>query len=912
VIRGPGGQTRAGLQKYGCLKRGYQKQGGPMLFFPLWKRVLVIGICLIGLAFSAPNLFYEAADGFNRAPGEIAQLEKAGKPVPPELRARAESWPGYLPSNVVNLGLDLRGGAHLLVEVQISEVIAERMQTLRSDVQTALKDGGVRRRTNLRAADDHVSVRITNAEDIERAGELLRGLAQPLGGGLLGGGFGMGGGVAGGVDLEITEIGDQSFRIELTELAVAELTNRTMQQSLEIIRRRIDEAGTREPSIQRQGEDRVLIQVPGIGSADELLGLIGRTAKLTFHAVEGFGQEATNPGPGQMVVPDVEDGTNYMLQRKSILSGEHLVDSSMGFHPQNGTPVVNFRFNGAGARIFGNYTSAHIGDLFAIVLDNEVISAPRIQSAILGGAGYIEGSFTVESATELSILLRSGALPASIEVLEQRTVGPDLGADSIAQGQTATLIAFAAVLIFMAAYYGLFGLFANIALLLNVGLIFGLLSLIGATLTLPGIAGIVLTVGMAVDANVLIFERIKEELRSAKSVTRAIERGYEHAYSAIFDANITTLIAAVILFGMGSGPVKGFAVTLGFGIVTSVFTAVMVVRMMIGVWVRMRQPKTLKVNLIALVPEKTRIAFMSVRKMCAGVSGAAVLASMILVAVLGLNFGIDFRGGTLVEVQTEAPADLGQIRRLVSGMELGDVQVQSFGSERDVLVRIEEQAGGGEQQVAIAAEVGQVLTTEIPGTEIRRVESVGPEVSGELLQTGILAILLAVGAVLFYIWLRFEWQFGIGAVVALSHDVALTVGVFSLIGLEFNLQTIAAILTIVGYSLNDTVVVYDRVRENLRKYKKLPLSELLDLSVNETLSRTLMTSVTTLIALGAMFTLGPENIKGFTFAMIWGILIGTYSSVFVAAPMLLWFKVKRDWSTGDEQKAGVQFGGAQV
>jgi preprotein translocase subunit SecD len=613
-----------------------------------------------------------------------------------------------------------------------------------------------------------------------------------------------------------------------------------------------------------------------------------------------------------MVVESVEDGTRYMLQRKAILSGEHLVDSSMGFHPQNGTPVVNFRFNGAGARIFGNYTSAHIGDLFAIVLDNEVISAPRIQSAILGGAGYIEGNFTVESATELSILLRSGALPASIEVLEQRTVGPDLGADSIAQGQTATLIAFAAVLIFMAAYYGLFGLFANIALLLNLGLIFGLLSLIGATLTLPGIAGIVLTVGMAVDANVLIFERIKEELRSAKSVTRAIERGYEQAYSAIFDANITTLIAAVILFGMGSGPVKGFAVTLGFGIVTSVFTAVMVVRMMIGIWVRMRQPKTLKVNLISLVPEKTRIGFMNARKMCAGVSGAAVLASMILVAVQGLNFGIDFRGGTLVEVQTEAPADLGQIRRLVSGMELGDVQVQSFGSERDVLVRIEEQAGGGDEQVAIAAEVGQVLTTEIPGTEIRRVESVGPEVSGELLQTGILAILLAVGAVLFYIWLRFEWQFGIGAVVALSHDVALTVGVFSLIGLEFNLQTIAAILTIVGYSLNDTVVVYDRVRENLRKYKKLALSDLLDLSVNETLSRTLMTSVTTLIALGAMFALGPENIKGFTFAMIWGILIGTYSSIFVAAPMLLWFKVKRDWSTGDEQKAGVQFGGAQV
>ena len=882
-----------------------------MLFFPLWKRVLVIGICLAGLAFSMPNLFYESADTSARAWTEIAKLQDEGKPVPAELQARAEQWPGYLPPGVVNLGLDLRGGVHLLVEVQISEVIAERMESLRADVRKELIAGNVRRFTGLRAADDHVLVRITNPEDVTRAAELLNGLAEPVGG-FLGGGFGMGGSGGGGVDLAVTDTGNQTYRISLTEPAINEITDRTMAQSLEIIRRRIDEAGTREPSIQRQGDDRVLVQVPGLGSVDELLGLIGKTAKLTFHEVDSYGAEAANPGPAQVVVPDADDGTNYLLPRASILSGENLVDSQMGFHPQNGLPVVNFRFDAAGARIFGNHTSAHVGELFAIVLDSQVITAPRIQSPILGGSGYIEGNFTVESATELAILLRSGALPASIKVLEQRTVGPDLGADSIAQGQTATLIAFGAVLIFMGVYYGLFGLFANVALLLNVGLIFGLLSLIGATLTLPGIAGIVLTIGMAVDANVLSFERIKEELRSSKSVTRAIERGYEHAYSAIFDANITTLIAAVILFGMGSGPVKGFAVTLGFGIVTSVFTAVMVVRMMIGIWVRMRQPKTLKVNLISLLPEKIRIGFMGARKVCAGISGSAVVASMILVAVLGLNFGIDFRGGTLVEVRTEAPADLGQIRRLVSSLELGDLQVQSFGSDVDVLVRIEEQVGEPDQQTAAAAKVGQVLTAEIPGTEIRRVESVGPQVSGELLTTGILAIVLAVCAVLFYIWLRFEWQFGVGAVVALGHDVALTVGVFSLIGLEFNLSTIAAILTIVGYSLNDTVVVYDRVRENLRKYKKMSLSDLLDQSVNETLSRTLMTSLTTLIALGAMFTLGPEVIKGFTFAMMWGIVIGTYSSVFVAAPLLLWFNVKRDWSTGDEQKAGVQFGGAQV
>jgi preprotein translocase subunit SecD len=882
-----------------------------MLFFPLWKRVLILGICLLGLVFSMPNLFYQKADDFNRAPAEIARLEAKGEPVPDALRAAAGQWPSWLPSDVVNLGLDLRGGAHLLVEVQIGEVVAERMEGLRADARKALVDGGVRRFTGLRAAPDHVAVRITNPEDVARAGEILRGLARPVGG-FLGGGFGMGGGVGGGVDLDVTETGDQGFRMELTEPALAEITDRAMQQSLEIVRRRIDEAGTREPSIQRQGDQRILLQVPGVGSVDELLGLIGRTAKLTFHKVEGFGGEAATPGPGQMLVRDREDGQNYLLERRPVLSGEQLTDSRMGFHPQTGLPVVNFSFDTSGARIFGNYTAANVGQLFAIVLDNEVISAPRIQSPILGGSGYIEGNFTVESATELSILLRSGALPASIKVLEQRTVGPDLGADSIEKGQAATLIAFGAVIVFMLAFYGLFGLFANIALILNVGLIFALLSVIGATLTLPGIAGIALTIGMAVDANVLIFERIKEELASAKGPHRAIERGYGEALSAIIDANITTLIAAVILFSMGAGPVKGFAVTLGFGIVTSVFTAVMVTRLMIALWVQWARPKTLRISRLKMVPDVTKIGFLNWRRPFAVASAAAIVGSAVLVGVLGLNFGIDFRGGTMVEIRTEKPADLGQIRSLVNGMELGDVAVQSFGAATDVLVRVEEQAGDGDHQMAVADEVGQMLMAEIPGTEIRRVEVVGPKVSGELLQVGILAIVLAVAAISVYIWLRFEWQFGAGAVLSLVHDVALTMGVFAIFKIEFNLSIVAAILTIVGYSLNDTVVVYDRVRENLRKYKKMSLIDLLNLSVNETLSRTLMTSTTTMVALVAMFALGPAVIQGFTFAMIWGILVGTYSSVFVAAPLLMWFNVKRDWTGDDEQKAGVQFGGAQV
>ncbi|MEM7178875.1 MAG: protein translocase subunit SecD [Pseudomonadota bacterium] len=853
-----------------------------MLYFALWKRILVIGLCLLGILFAAPNLLDQQT---------------------------RDEIPHWLPHEGVNLGLDLRGGAHLLVEVQISEVIADRMINLRAEVGEALREAGVRRFTNLRATDDHVSVRISNADQVELARDVLAGLAQPVGGGL---GFTQG---LGGPDLEVTSESDQRLRIALTEPAVVALTDRTIAQSLEIVRRRVDEAGTREPSIQRQGEDRILIQVPGIGSADELMDLIGRTAKLSFHKVMAFGPDVGTPGAGEYIVQGSEDegGGNYLLERRSILTGDNLVDSQLGFHPDNNLPIVNFRFDSAGSRIFGRYTAANVGQLFAIVLDNEVISAPRIQSAILGGAGFIEGNFTVESATNLSILLRAGALPASIRVLEQRTVGPDLGSDSVAAGAAATLLAFAAVLIFMAAVYGRFGIFADLALIINVGLIFGILSLLGATLTLPGIAGIVLTIGMAVDANVLIFERITEELRSsANKVSRAIERGYSQALSAIVDANITTLIAALILFGIGSGPVKGFAVTLGIGIITSVFTAVMVTRLMVVSWLDWKRPKSLKVVQFRFFPEMTKLDFMAVRRWPVFGSISMAVMAVVLTATMGLNFGIDFRGGTMVEVQTQQAADLGQIRGLVRGMDLGDVQVQSFGSDRDVLVRVEEQRNDGDDRMEVAEQIGDTLTAEIPGTQIRRVEVVGPKVSGELLEAGILAVGLAVIAVLFYIWLRFEWQFGLGAVMALIHDVVITIGVFAISGIEFNLAIIAAVLTIVGYSLNDTVVVFDRVRENLRKYKKMPLKELLNHSVNETLSRTVMTSFTTLIALGAMFFLGPPVIQGFTFAMIMGIVIGTYSSIFIAAPILLWLGVKRDWKTDEERKVNVRADGAQV
>ena len=549
-----------------------------MLQIDLWKRVLIILTCAAGLWLALPNAFYGPVEQHNDA---VKAISVAGST--PELEAQKALWPEWMPERLVNLGLDLRGGAHLLAEVNVEDVYANRMEAAWPEVRDALRSITPVRRVD--APKGELRVRINDASVMAQALEATRALARPVQS-LTG---------TGQNDIVVNGAND-IITITLTEAEKQATDERTMQQSLEIIRRRIDEVGTREPTIQRQGSDRILIQVPGIGSAAELKAIIGTTAQLTFNPVVNRGaNENAAPGLGNSLLPDAEaPGVFYIIETAPVVTGEQLVDAQPSFD-QNGRPAVSFRFDTTGARKFGTYTAENIGAPFAIVLDDEVISAPTIQSAIPGGSGIITGNFTVEESTNLAVLLRAGALPAGLTFVEERTIGPELGQDSIDAGKIATSVAFAAVLFFMWASYGLFGLFANIALIINVGMIFGLLSLIGATLTLPGIAGIVLTVGMAVDANVLIFERIREELKTAKGPARAISLGYERALSAILDANITTFIIATILFVLGSGPVRGFAVTLGLGIVTSVFTAYFVTRLIVVFWFERRRPKTITV-----------------------------------------------------------------------------------------------------------------------------------------------------------------------------------------------------------------------------------------------------------------------------------------------------------------------------
>lgn len=554
-----------------------------MLQIDRWKRILIIGICVLGMAYAMPNLFYKRVEAHNDA---VATMEKTGVTTP-ELTEAAGGWPNWLPNGLVNLGLDLRGGAHLLGEVKVDQVYKARMDSLWPELRRALADerttiGAVRR---MPSPDGTLKLEIGNPDQLARAVEIVRGFSTPVT--TLTG--------AGQQSLAINAEGN-AVTIQLSDAEKAVTDDRTIQQSLEIIRRRVDEVGTREPTIMRQGEDRILIQVPGIGSASELKALIGTTAKLTFNPVVATGGDPNSrPGLGQVVLPAADqEGVYYTLDESPVVTGEELTDA-MPSSDQNGMPSVDFRFNPTGARKFGAYTSANVGQPFAIVLDNKVISAPVIRQAITTGSGQISGSMDFEEANRLAVLLRAGALPAELTFLEERTIGPELGQDSVDAGKIASIVGFVAVVALMIMSYGLFGVFASIALAINMAMLIGILSLIGATLTLPGIAGIVLTIGMAVDANVLVFERIREELRTARGPARAIELGYEKAMSAIVDANITTLIIAAILFVLGSGPVKGFAVTLTIGIVTSVFTALWVTRLITVTWFERARPRQIEV-----------------------------------------------------------------------------------------------------------------------------------------------------------------------------------------------------------------------------------------------------------------------------------------------------------------------------
>jgi len=533
-----------------------------MLYFTRWKALAIILTALVVCLFAVPNFFSEAT---------------------------VKSWPVWAQRRLV-LGLDLQGGSYLLLVIDSNSVKKDRLDQIRSDAQRALRDAKIRY-TGLAVRNDAVEVRIGNEGDLPTALSKLRELSQPLGGLL---------GSSGQSSLEVTDAGGGLIRLTISPAAITERIRQTIEQSIQIVERRVNELGTVEPLIQRQGADRILVQVPGLQDPTRLKELLGKTAKMEFRMVDTSvpadqAQKGSLPPEDDLLLSATSPKVPYVVKKQVLVSGGELSDAQPGFDQRTGEPVVNFKFNSAGSRKFAQATAENVGQPFAIVLDNEVISAPVIREPIPGGQGQISGSFTVQSANDLAVLLRAGALPAPLTVVEERTVGPGLGQDSIAKGERAAYVGSIMVIVFMLVTYRLFGVFANIAVVINVAMIFGLLSLLNATLTLPGIAGIVLTVGIAVDSNVLIYERIREELRGGRTAISAIDAGFKRALATILDSNITTFIAAAVLFYIGTGPVRGFAVTLGIGILTTVFTAFTLTRLIVAWWVWWKRPHSVPI-----------------------------------------------------------------------------------------------------------------------------------------------------------------------------------------------------------------------------------------------------------------------------------------------------------------------------
>ena len=740
-------------------------------------------------------------------------------------------------------------------------------------------------------------------------------------------------------------------------------------QAQEVIRNRVDQFGVAEPTIQRQGDNRIIIELPGVQDVQRAKDLVGQTALLEFQLLEPSedrtrliqridqvlapeeeeeeedlllsstpesaplssmlnlaGEDLTvsgrdlqrvknllnTPEAQELIPADVEfifsskpagaEGNEfyflYLVGKKPEMTGHMIQDAFVSIGQvveYMGQPIVNFSTTDEGVRLFSRITGSHIGERMAIVLDESVYSAPVIQSKISEGRGIITGSGTQEEAKDLAIVLRAGALPAEVEIIEDRTVGPSLGRDSIEQGKTAAIYSMVLIAIFMILYYRATGLIADFALLLNMLFIMAVLAGFHATLTLPGIAGIILTIGMAVDANVLIFERIREELRSGKTIRAAIDSGYGHALSAIIDANVTTFLVGIVLYQFGTGPVRGFALTLCIGIISSLFTAFFVTRTIFDLITRKSEQSTLSIGPVALFTN-LNIRFLSLRNIGFGASAAVLLIGVVsILGINGIRPGIDFAGGTLLELHFEPAVQVEDIRGQLDRVPVGDAEIdlskseiKQFGSENDILIRVTESGEGTEVADGIMEVLESGFAASIAEMEwIRRQEKVGPKIGSELSSAAVRAVLVALALILLYMAWRFHrFLYGIAAVVALFHDVLITLGLLSLFDIEITLAVVAALLAIVGYSLNDTIVVFDRIRENLHTARRQGFDGTVNQSINECLSRTLITSATTLLAVLVLMIFGGEVNRDFTITLMIGVVVGTYSSIFVASPVL--------------------------
>lgn len=689
--------------------------------------------------------------------------------------------------------------------------------------------------------------------------------------------------------------GGTSFLLRLVDETGEGITPGMLDQAIEVIRKRVDQFGVSEPIITSHGSDSILVQIPGLDTEKlaETQSQLQRVAKLEFSLVHpqsdvilkevDAGTGVLPPGFSIKEYKDTIEGREQtfrlLVKQRPDITGEH-VTSAHAFYDAQGYGVA-MKFDGTGAKLFGDLTAANVGNRLAILLDGDVQSAPNIRQPIYGGEAVITGRFSDQEARNLASVLEN-PLRTPVQIEEVRSVSASLGADSVKSGLTAFLLGLGLTIFFIVVYYRLAGVVACVALILNMIILFGGMSMFGFVLTLPGIAGIVLTIGMAVDANVLIFERMREELRVGKTLGTAIHAAYDKAFSAIFDSNLTTLITSVILFWQATGPVKGFAVTLTLGIIASMFTALLVTHVCFGFMLENFGLKRL--TMLSWFPSRV-INFLGYRRFFLTLTGLAVLGSIAIFVIRGeRNLGIDFTGGDLLVLSTAQSVTVAQVRSSLENINMSDIEIQRSEDQGHELITIQSRFNTAE---SITAQ----LQKDIPdaGWTVKQNDTVGPRVGRELAGRSAIALLLGMVGIFIYVAVRFEFSFALGAILGLIHDVVVTIGIYFALGHEFSLVFVGAVLTIAGYSINDTIVVFDRVREGLRSGRRGSLEDVMNICINETLSRTILTGGTTLLATFALFMVGGPVLSDFALAILIGVLLGTLSSIFIAPPIALWW-----------------------
>jgi len=781
----------------------------------------------------------------------------------------AAGLPEWIAAHRLKPGLDLTGGSRLVLDISRDDIIDARLRGAVETIGNALRAAQIPY-GNLNGADDQVDVTISSTSDVEAASKTLDAL-------------GLG---------TLTTGENGAFSIVLSDAAIDEAVAAASLGAVDAVRRRVESLGIPALTVGRGDRGRIVVSMPGLTDPQRVKDMLATVGKLSARLIDNSvpvntAIESGAPAGSEVLYSADEPPTGYLVRQDDLFTAADVASARAS---ADGEPFIEFVLRKEAADKLAAFTRDNAGRTIAILLDGQVISTSQIQGAISDGIGRLSGDFDAEGAANLARIVASGPLPAALTILEERSIEPVLGTTSVGSIVLALAVAVVAVVAFITFFYGVLGIIASLALFFNVLLTFAALALIGAPISLSMIAGVVLTMGLAVDASVLIFERIREEVKAGRPLSQAVSVGFGRARTTVVDASVTMLIAVAVLFLLSAAPVRGFALAVGVGMVATLFTTFGLAHRLVRIWLGRSHATRLPKGVRSGFFDSLNLRFMAVRNAVFLATAALSLVIAGMLAMGELRLGIDFTGGAAVEVQAKSgKADAFDISARLADAGVAVQTVDTRVDERRAIVRLTSQGDGeNAEQTSVLVARGELEDDY----DFRRVEVVGPSISGELIDTATLGFVAGLLALIAYIWVRFEWQFAIGAVIALAHDVFFTLGFLAVANIEFNISAVAALLTVVGYSLNDTMVVYDRIRENLRHFKQMPLPILIDDAINRTLSRTVLTSATTLIALAALALFGGEAIRTFALTLFFGVAVGTISSIYIAGPILILFRLR--------------------